>query len=719
MVKQLIILVFVLLGFNGLAQITHGGQPVSTASPLAVMELLPLAAPVAAVQSTLTSEQGKLPLRFAEPIYTSFTPQNSGVWEQQGKMYVWRLALRSEGAKSLNVIFDRFYLEHGDRLFAYNPSKTHVLGGFTNENNNPSKLFAIAPIIGDEIILELQTPRPPDASHELLVSAVNHDYLGVVEYIKGTAAFGDSDDCHVNAICGPLNSSEINRSVCKVIIDGSALCSGTLMNNTSQNGKPYFLTAAHCFDQFDISSGSITAQNIIFYFNFDSPNCETTAPGRVDQTISGADVKAFVKNVDLALLEMNKMPPTDYQPYWAGWSRETVIADKVFSVHHPQGDVKKVSVSASAPVATTFSFFGRFIDDAHWHVAEWESGTTEGGSSGSGLFTQEQLLIGSLSGGYATCGNPVDDYYMRLNKAWDVNAATDKQLVFWLDNVGEDVLKLEGIDFYTNKKVLTHYHVSDEKVVKYDNAFKGSWSGHNSRGDDAFAELYDDIPASKIAGVFLSPAKVTNNYPGQTFNIKIWNALNGLPNEEIGSIDGVSLSSMSGARQLFTLETPLEVNEPIFVGVELNYSPVPIDTLAIYQFQPADGLPARNKAYIRNSGLWQPYSALHPDGANGAYLIELLVDSNYLPTDSGDLERKDKVRLHNNPVRNSRVAFSSDIPDLTTVKMYGLNGRLVKTYAVQNASEDNFSVAEFPAGIYLLKFSSPTESVVKKLMLLD
>ncbi len=718
MFKQLLIIILLLSVGEVFAQIAHGGRPAKVTDSPEVIHLHLNQMPIAS--STDAAEKGKVPLRFAEPIYTNFSPQNSGNWEQQGKLYIWRLKLKSEGAKSLNIIFDRFYLEHGDKLFAYNTDKSHVLGAFTNENNNPSKLFAIAPVLGDEITLELQTLRSPDSGHDLLISAVNHDYLGVVDYMKRSIDFGDSGDCNVNAACGTVNSVEINRSVCKVIVDGSTLCSGTLLNNTSQNGKPYVLTAAHCFDGYSSVPESLGPQNIIFYFNFDSPTCDPTTIGTVDQTISGADVKAFVKNMDLTLLELSKMPPVDYNPYWAGWSRETTIGSKVFAVHHPQGDVKKVSVSAAAPISTTFDFFGRFINDVHWQIENWESGTTEGGSSGCGLFTQEQLLIGSLSGGYATCYSPVNDYFMRFNQAWDLNALSSEQLAYWLDYTGTDVTKFEGEDFYSGKIEISHYADGDSKVMLYDDAFMGSWSGHNSLGYDAYAEYYNEMAAAKIAGVYISPAKVEANNDGQTFNIKIWDAVNDSPNQVIASIDEIHLDRMSGAKQLYTFDKPLEVNQPIFVGVELNYSPLPIDTLSIYQVKPSGLAPEKNTAYLRDAGTWMAYNDVHPSGDNGSYLIELLVYEGYIPTDTGDVDNdKLTVKLLNNPVRNGLIEFTSNLSDLSEVEVYALNGQLMQKYKVQNPLRDSFSVAGLPTGIYLLKFRSPTTAIVKKVLLLD
>jgi lysyl endopeptidase len=75
------------------------------------------------------------------------------------------------------------------------------------------------------------------------------------------------------------------------------------------------------------------------------------------------------------------------------------------------------------------------------------SGTTEGGSSGGGLWNGAHRLIGVLSGGAASCANPSgSDYFARLERAWTANAALDGQLRYWLDPDQTCVAVVPGLD---------------------------------------------------------------------------------------------------------------------------------------------------------------------------------------------------------------------------------------------------------------------------------
>ena len=91
----------------------------------------------------------------------------------------------------------------------------------------------------------------------------------------------------------------------------------------------------------------------------------------------------------------------------------------MLAVHHPQGDLKKSSLGQ------------RLGQDEYQNEVGWTSGTTEGGSSGSGLFTATGAggsyeLRGGLYGGFASCANSGSlsntnnrDYYSRLDKVYD------------------------------------------------------------------------------------------------------------------------------------------------------------------------------------------------------------------------------------------------------------------------------------------------------------
>ena len=111
---------------------------------------------------------------------------------------------------------------------------------------------------------------------------------------------------------------------------------------------------------------------------------------------------ATSNKLDFALVELSRKRPEEYDPYYAGWNRTVASStNNVTTIHHPAGDVKKISRRYG--VVATGNFGSGFDTNTHWHIPAWDLGTTEGGSSGAPLFDRDHKIIGALTGGDASC----------------------------------------------------------------------------------------------------------------------------------------------------------------------------------------------------------------------------------------------------------------------------------------------------------------------------
>jgi hypothetical protein len=241
---------------------------------------------------------------------------------------------------------------------------------------------------------------------------------------KRVQDIGSSGACNVDVACelpeAALESAA--RSVGKLVFSNAAggtfLCSSTLINDAIASNIPYMHAAAHCI------KGAFEASTINVYWQFRAQSCRSLAvPPYVLQT-GGATLLARDPDFDWVLLRLNAPPPPGV--VFAGWSGALVpTGAPATGLHHPQGDLEKVS-RGSAPGYYTFSDGSSFVQ------AQWRSGTTEPGSSGSGLFTLHASgayyeLRGGLFGGAASCANPQGiDYYSRFDH---MLAATRQYLV--------------------------------------------------------------------------------------------------------------------------------------------------------------------------------------------------------------------------------------------------------------------------------------------------
>ena len=432
------LVLFFFLG-NSFSQISQGGVPFGLDLGKNLLQHAPLKSMPSFDIDGLRAEdevrdlQPGQPYRFGYNFDVNFNLSNSGIWQEfEDGSKIWRLAIESKGALSLNFAFDNFKIPEGARLFIYTSCGKNVIGAFTSYNNQHDGYFATAPISGDNVILEYFEPSNKEFEGTLNIYRVTHGYRGVGEsFEKG---FGHSGACNMNVACPEAADWDKQiRSVARIIRNGGDWCTGVLINNTENDGTPYFLSANHCF----ASEGSL-----VFIFNWQSETCAnpTSAPPIV-HTISGAVTRARNSTSDVWLLEFNNPVPEEFNAYFSGWNRELgdAIPGYVFGIHHPSGDIKKFSFSESG--VTRASYLGApNSGTSHWRVT-WDGGTTtEGGSSGSPIFDSNGRIIGQLHGGYAACGNVLPDWYGRFG------VSMNNVLGPWLDPNNTGVVAIDGYD---------------------------------------------------------------------------------------------------------------------------------------------------------------------------------------------------------------------------------------------------------------------------------
>lgn len=455
---------FLTFPYSLYAQLSEGGEPESfkRSSQIAIpyIEMAPFDAAALLREDSLAAANGERRLRFAKSFDTHFSSQMHGAWEvfDNGDK-IWYLGIRSLGAYSLNVIFKRFKLPEGGKLFIYNQSREQVLGAFTHKNNpDEDAPFAVAPVAGESIIIEYFEPAEAQFPAQLEIGQIAHDYRGIFGSVtEKDSAAPESEFCQIDVLCPDGDNWRTERhAICRIIIQGIYLCTGALVNNVRQDGTPYFLTANHCVESQD------DAASLVFYFNYESPVCDGP-DGDDSQTMSGATMRATVPMIDFALVEINEEVPVYFTPYFAGWNA-TNEHDAIYyvNIHHPAGDVKKINMSVTKPITATWTGQEDYDEDTHWRIATWLTGATEGGSSGSPLFDGEKQVIGDLTGGASSCSNPYNDYFSKVSSAWENYPLDSQQLKVWLDPDDTGTLTLSGYD---------PYNVDIEEIKHTENRF--------------------------------------------------------------------------------------------------------------------------------------------------------------------------------------------------------------------------------------------------------
>ena len=207
---------------------------------------------------------------------------------------------------------------------------------------------------------------------------------------------------------------------------GSRLCTGSLVNNVRQDLTPYFLTANHCLGG---------ESSWVFMFQYESAGC-SNQDGPTYMTVQGSTLLNNASTSDYALLRLDETPPESYEIHYAGWSAENTAPVNPVGIHHPSGDIKKITFDYDTGISDGWS--GN--DGSHWRVADWEDGTTEPGSSGSPLFDANHRIVGQLHGGEAYCAYNVNDYYGKVSTSWNLG------LKNYLDPDNTGLMLLDGMD---------------------------------------------------------------------------------------------------------------------------------------------------------------------------------------------------------------------------------------------------------------------------------
>jgi hypothetical protein len=562
--------------------------------------------------------------KFAYKFITDFDRDNSGAaFRLADGTLVWRLRIRSAGALSVNVLFTEFELPQGARLFLYNPAQTQILGAFDHLNNSETGILPVAPVWGDEIIVEYQEPPLAPFAGRLRLGEVNHAYRNLSSYEPG----GDSKDhwCMPGANCLDIGGKgdSLARSAVLITIDGTRACTAAMVNNAAADGRPLMLTASHCLNNnFKITNPDYAAiaGRIITFFNYNSPTCDTVIRGAEEMSVASARLCAVNERTDMALVELLETPPSCYRPLYAGWTlNATGGPAPYYAVHHPQAGPKRINMVEEAIALESFQVMN-FLPDAHWRVDRYALGCTDVGSSGAPLFNDSCRLVGLLSGGSSTCDYPRNDFYYSIAKSWEPSANAGEQLRAWLDSANVSLGDVGPLDPHESNP---SYRLSNILEARLGDSIEvaqhpqgGNLFGINSTGATEYAEEYHALGAAYLEGIYIVTPSITDDRSKMNVELVVYSGIDGNSAVELHSepfapaykdmsppgyavVDAPK--RLSRAQETFVrFASPVKVMGSFFVGYRIA-SP-PTSTFAAYNLR--RGTTSAGSAWVRGSSGW-------------------------------------------------------------------------------------------------------------------
>jgi lysyl endopeptidase len=418
------------------------------------------------IQDEERDRNGEL-YRIGVALFTNITPANSGTWKNlPNGARQWQLRVKSEGAEALSFLFEVFKVYDGSTFTVQDLSGIMRHKPMTDADVQDHGRQNAALCFGDDFVLTLTEPYGARQS-EIYIDRIMYGYRSTGN--PTIQKINESDACEVNVNCSPVGDTwqDEKRGVARIlVVDGNSQgwCSGSLVNNVAQNCKPLFLTALHC----GVTSTTANFTQWVFYFRYESPNCSNpSTAGTLDDNFITGSVKLASSNdgggtsgSDFLLVQLgslsneaatiNTLKSAAFNAYWNGWDANNTTTNSGAGIHHPAGDIKKISTFSANLVSAGWNGNGL---QSHWRV-NWSSnangwGVTEGGSSGSPIFKTNggnSVIIGTLTGGSSFCnaqGQP--DFYGKMSYHWTSNGTpANEQLKTYLDPNNTGTLTLLG-----------------------------------------------------------------------------------------------------------------------------------------------------------------------------------------------------------------------------------------------------------------------------------
>ena len=415
-------------------------------------------------QEDITRDKNGVLYRIGVDRAANITLSNTGLWKTlpNGDRQ-WQMHIKSPGAEAISFLFEVFKIYGGTTLNIQDLTGKPLHNTLTSKDVESHFMQNAALCFGDEMILTLHEPAYTKTS-EILIDRIIYNYRSTGN--PSVQKINESDACEINVNCSPVgdNWQDEKKGVARIYVvegGGAGWCTGSVVNNTALDCKPLFLTALHC----GVSATTSNMNQWKFYFRYESTNCTnpSTAGTLDDYFISGcvrlADAAdgGGTTGSDFLLVQMGTlanqaatittMKSANFSCYWNGWDANTTATTGGACIHHPAGDIKKISTFNGTTVSTTWGS----VSNTHWRVT-WSAnsnghGVTEGGSSGSPLFNNSSgRIIGTLTGGGSFCtalNSP--DLYGKMSYHWTSNGTpNNERLKTYLDPGNTGLLVLNG-----------------------------------------------------------------------------------------------------------------------------------------------------------------------------------------------------------------------------------------------------------------------------------
>jgi len=395
--------------------------------------------------------------QYGIPEVVEINPKNSGRWYKASNGRIWKLQIRSTGAKSLNLSFSSLYIPLNSRLFIYTEDGQILMGPISHEFNTKKGTFLTDLLPGESVVLEYFEHNLDLDKSRFTIDKVIHGIDQELAIDSRTAS-----TCEIEVSCPEgANWTDQSEGTVMILYSNGKLCSGALLNDACQDWKPYILSAFHCFDIGDnlgscgngfwdgtLDDEQYLLNNMAFRIGYKTSSCNGSITSY--ETLVGGDFVAGHEDYDFILLEADNRPSasTSNDIRYLAWDAGSISSSSGALLHHPGTSITAMEITTYNTSANLTSSnltdqecsVTRTLKAGNYINFTRAAGSIKQGSSGAPLFNVSKKIMGVLSAGFAGCGPNPNLYAGSFAKAWQGKAAIDEQLKYSLTNQNAIVL---------------------------------------------------------------------------------------------------------------------------------------------------------------------------------------------------------------------------------------------------------------------------------------
>lgn len=352
--------------------------------------------------AALIDKVGQERERFAVQVPQRISAASAGQWSSNGSTRTWKYTVRVPTAVSMSFHASRLVLPPSAVL-----TVTGTRASVTYRARDVSRggLWA-RPLIGDTLTISLSIAASEASRVQLEIDGLQAGYRGFggvpshPEYLKRFAARNASttQSCTENYSCDQAAANQKpSHATVAVLIGNQYQCTGTLLNDSSNDRTPYVLTARHCQNGVLGGGAPQAANNITVYWDAVAP-CGAVLGSIYDgSTPAQGGATTMVEQQDAWLVKLDS-PPVAEDAYWAGWDATGSAFTGGHSIHHALGLDKQFVqwYGQSVLLHISGATLNVGYDSTFWGVVN-QLGSVGAGASGSALFDADNNVVGLAS----------------------------------------------------------------------------------------------------------------------------------------------------------------------------------------------------------------------------------------------------------------------------------------------------------------------------------